>query len=112
MDPSRLAKRQKLTPVREQTQMVPDPEVITRREVDTREHLSIHEHAGATGQAMAVDLMYRVAHSISIFGRDLWNQLRVDDSLAQIELGIHSNVVVGNHSLVFCVFILLKFFFG
>ena len=79
--------------------------------MNTQEHLSIHEHAGATGQAMAVNLMSRVAHSISIVGGDLWNQLRVDDSPAQIEIGIHSNVVVSTHSLVFCVFILLKFFF-
>ena len=93
-EPSRPPKRQKLTPVREQRQVIPDPEVITWREVDTREHLSLSINAGATGQAMCIDLMTRVARSLTTVSSDLWEHFKDNDTNAQLELGIHSHVVV------------------
>ena len=72
VEPPFPTNKQKLTPVVEQGLVTPDPKVITRREVDTREHLSLSDSAGATGKAMAVDLMTRVARSLSTVDTKLW----------------------------------------
>lgn len=63
--------KQNLIPLLEQRQMIPDPEVITRKEVDLQQHLSLYENAGASGQAIAVDMMSWMAQSLNVVGIDL-----------------------------------------
>ena len=62
--------------------------------MDTREHLSLSSNTGATGQAMAIDLMTRVARSLSTVSSNLWEQFKDSDTNAQLELEIHSHVMV------------------
>lgn len=89
--------------------MVLDPEVITKRKMDLQQHLSLHKNAGLSGQAMAVNIMSRVAQSVSTVGRDLWEQFKVYDPLTLVKLGIHSNVVVNTYPLSLYVLIPLIF---
>lgn len=109
VEPPRPFKKQKFTPVCEQRQAIPDPEVITRREVDTRENLSLSNNAGATGQEMAVDLMTRVARSLSTVSSNLWEQFKDSDTHAQVELEIHFHIVVCIYLLHFFALTFLLF---
>ena len=109
VEPPCLAKKQKLTPVPEQRLLTFIPEVVNRREVDIQQHLSLHENAGSSRQAIAVDMMSRMAQSLNVVGNDLWERFRTDDPLALVELGIHSKVVINTHPLNLYVLIFLVF---
>ena len=93
-EPSHPAKRQKLKPLLKKRQMTSVPEVLARRETDIKQHLSLHGIEGSLGQAVAVDALGRVAHSLNILGGELWDRLKDNSALNLLELGIHTAVMV------------------
>ena len=67
---------------------------MDRREVDVRQHLSLHGKVGASGQAMVVDSLGKVSHLLNVLGRELWERVKDDNTNNLFELGVHIVVVV------------------
>lgn len=93
-EPSRPAKKQKLTPLSEQGQTRSVPKVVDRREVDIKHHLSLHGMAGSLGQGMAMDSLGKVTHSLNILGGEIGKRLKDDNTNNLCELRIYTVVVV------------------
>lgn len=92
---SRPLKNQRLEPIPEQRRLISTPELGDRMEkLNTQQCLVLHKNAGASGQAMAVDLGARVAQSCNLISGDLWEHFKRDEPTALLELSLMSSVVV------------------
>ena len=88
------ARRQEMTTILEQRQASSVPEVLARQEADANHHLSLHGVASSSRRNFALETMARMAHSLNIFGGDLWDRLHNDNVNNLLELCVHTGVVV------------------
>ena len=99
-----------MTPLSEQRKLSSVPEVLNRREINVKQHLSLHGMAGALGQGVVMDALGRVTHSLNILGGELWERIKDDNAHNLLELGIHTVMVVRIYSLNLYASIFLSFF--
>lgn len=77
VEPARPLKKQRLGPILEQRQLFSTTELTDKMEkLDLQNYLLLHKKAGASGQAMSIDLLARMVQSSNLISADLWDRFK------------------------------------